>query len=55
MFDYFAIKNIKWVGRITNQRNKLQQLLKDVFEDDCVVVFIVIFIVKVSGIDIRIY
>jgi hypothetical protein len=39
MLDFFTNKLYKWVDRITNQRNKRRLLLKDVFEEDYVVVF----------------
>ena len=32
MLDRFANKVYEWVGRSTNRRNELKQLLKDVFE-----------------------
>jgi DNA invertase Pin-like site-specific DNA recombinase len=38
MLDRFANKVYEWVGRSTNRRNELKRLLKDVFEEDYVVV-----------------
>ena len=38
MLDRFANKIYEWVGRSTNRRNELKRLLKDVFEEDYVVV-----------------
>jgi DNA invertase Pin-like site-specific DNA recombinase len=38
MLDRFANKVYEWVGRNTNRRNELKRLLKDVFEEDYVVV-----------------
>jgi hypothetical protein len=38
MLDRFANKVYEWVGCSTNRRNELKRLLKDVFEEDYVVV-----------------
>ena len=38
MLDRFANKVYEWMGRSTNRRNELKRLLKDVFEEDYVVV-----------------
>ena len=38
VLDCFANKIYEWVGRSTNRCNKLKELVKEVFEKDCVVV-----------------